>query len=230
MNSKISKYHFNTGSLLEGLSKEHFRLLKSSMLRMEKKKGEIIFKKGTASKGVYIVRKGKIKIYQVNQDGKSQILYIYKKGEFFGYKPLLCNETHPITAAVLEDAVITFIPKVPFFSVLKISPQLSNRLLFNLSHEFSVWVNTATAFAQQTVKERFALTLLILNEKFKKEGSKNPVELNLSREDLASYVGTAIETLVRILREFKEKKILEVKGRKIKIINTDALIEMTELY
>ncbi|MGZ4049280.1 MAG: helix-turn-helix domain-containing protein, partial [Bacteroidia bacterium] len=49
-------------------------------------------------------------------------------------------------------------------------------------------------------------------------------------EDLASYVGTAIETLVRILKEFKEKKILEVKGRKIKIINPDALLEMTELY
>ncbi|MGZ4156254.1 MAG: Crp/Fnr family transcriptional regulator, partial [Bacteroidia bacterium] len=195
-----------------------------------KKKGEIIFKKGTPSKGVYILRKGKVKIYQVNQDGKSQILYIYKKGEFFGYKPLLCNETHPITASVVEDAVISFIPKIPFFNVLKISPQLSNRLLFNLSHEFSVWVNTATAFAQQTVKERFALTLLILNEKYKKEGSDKPVELNLSREDLASYVGTAIETLVRILKELKEKKILEVKGRKIKIINPDALLEMTELY
>jgi CRP-like cAMP-binding protein len=171
-----------------------------------------------------------VKIYQVNQDGKSQILYIYKKGEFFGYKPLLCKETHPITAEVLEDAVISFIPKQTFFEVLKVSTKLSNKLLFNLSHEFAVWVNTTTAFAQQSVKERFALTLLILNEKFKKENSQGPVELNLSREDLASYVGTAVETLVRILREFKLKNILEVKGRKIKIMNPKALIEMTELY
>ena len=230
MNLNISKYHFSTGTLFEGLSKEHSRLLRSGIQRIEKKKGEIIFKKGTSSKGIYILRKGKIKIYQVNQDGKSQILYIYKKGEFFGYKPLLCNETHPVTAAVLEDAIISFIPKNSFLGVLKISPQLSNQLLFNLSHEFTVWVNTATAFAQQTVKERFALTLLILNEKFKTGGSNKPVELNLSREDLASYVGTAIETLVRILREFKDKKILEVKGRKIKIINPEALVEMTELY
>lgn len=230
MNFNISKFHFTTGSLFEGLSKDHFHLLKSNMKRMEKKKGDVLFKKGTPSNGVYILRKGKVKIYQVNQYGKTQILYIYKKGEFFGYKPLLCNEAHPITAEVLEDAVISFIPKTVFLKVLKVSQQLSNKLLFNLSHEFSVWVNTTTVFAQQSVKERFALTLLILNEKFKNEKSTEPVELNLSREDIANYVGTAIETLVRIIKEFKEKKILEVKGRKIKIVDPAKLIEMTEFY
>jgi CRP-like cAMP-binding protein len=228
MDFNISKYHFTTGSLFDDLLPEHARLLKSSIKRSEKKKGEIIFKKGMPSNGIYILRKGKVKIYQVNQYGKSQILYIYKKGEFFGYKPLLCNELHPVTAEVLEDAVISFIPKSSFLKTLKSSQQLSNKLLFNLSHEFSVWVNTTTVFAQQSVKERFALTLLILNEKFRvKDG---PVELNLSREDIASYVGTAVETLVRIIREFKEKKILEVKGRKIKIMRPDKLIEMTKLY
>jgi CRP-like cAMP-binding protein len=230
MNFNISRYHFNTESILDGLAEEHLKKLGSQMQRIERKKGEIIFKKGEESKGVYILKKGKIKIYQINQDGRPQILYIYKKDESFGYKPLLCRETHPITAEALEDSVISFIPKGPFFEVLKVSPQLSNRLLFNLSHEFTVWVNTTTAFAQQTVKERFALTLLILNEKYKKKGSKKPTELNLSREDLACYVGTAVETLIRILREFKDKKILEVKGRKIKIIDAKALMSLTEFY
>ena len=226
MDLNISKYYFSTGSFFEGLSKEHFRQLKSKMQRVEKKKGELIFKKGTLSKGVYILRKGKIKIYQVNQDGKSQILYIYKKGDFFGYKPLLCNETHPVTAAVLEDAVISFIPKHPFLEVLNVSSQLSNKLLFNLSHEFTVWVNATTAFAQQTVKERFALILLILNEKYKTEGDKNPVELNLSREDLASMVGTATESVIRTLSDFKEEKLIEIRDKQVVILNPDKLARM----
>jgi CRP-like cAMP-binding protein len=230
MNFNISKYYFTTDNLFEGLLKDHLSMLKNSVKRLEKKKGKIIFKKGSYSNGVYVLRKGKVKIYRTNPDGKTQILYIYKKGEFFGYKPLLCNETHPVTAEVLEDAVISFIPKLRFLQVLKVSSQLSNKLLFNLSQEFSVWVNTTTLFAQQSVKERFALTLLILNEKFKSKNGSEPVELNLSREDIASYVGTAIETLVRIIKEFKEKSILEVKGRKIKIVNVKALIEMTEYY
>jgi CRP-like cAMP-binding protein len=230
MNFNISKYHFNTESLLDDLAPAHLNIITASMQTIRKKKGEIIFRKGETSKGVYILKKGMVKIYQTNQDSRPQILYIYKKGESFGYKPLLCQETHPVTAEALEDIVISFIPRVPFFEVLKVSPQLSNRLLFNLSHEFTVWVNTTTAFAQQTVKERFALTLLILNEKYKKKGAKKPVELNLSREDLSCYVGTAVETLIRILKEFKTKKILEVKARKIKIIDPEALMSLTEFY
>lgn len=230
MNFNISNYYFTTDNLFDGLLKDHLDLLKSGMERMEKAKGDIIFKKETFSKGIYILRKGKIKIYRMNQDRKQQILYMYKKGEFFGYKPLLCKERHPVTAEVLEDAVISFIPKNLFLQVLNVSPQLSNKLLYNQSREFSVWVNTTTLFAQQSVKERFALTLLILNEKFRAKNDSTPVELNLSREDLASYVGTAVETLVRIIKEFKEKKILEVKGRKIRIVNVKALTEITELY
>jgi CRP-like cAMP-binding protein len=230
MGFTISKFHFNSVDLFDGLPEEQLQFLRSNTKRIETKKGELIFKRGASSKGIYFVVKGKVKVYQVNQDGKSQIVYIYRKGEFFGYRPLLCNGTHPVTAEAMEDSVISFIPKTKFLQVLNISPELANKLLFNLSHEFAVWINTTAAFAQQTVKERFALTLLILNETFKKEGITKPIELNLSREDLASYVGTAVETLVRILKELKEKKILEVKGRKIKIMKPEALISMIEIY
>ena len=205
-------------------------MLKASSKKLEKKKGEIIFKKGTNPSGVFIILKGKVKIHQANQNGKSQILYIYRKGEFFGYKPLLCNETHPVTAEALEDVSMLFIPKATFLKVVKASQALSTKLLFHLSYEFSVWVNTATVFAQQSVRQRFALTLLILNEKYRNGDQVKTVELNLTREDLASYVGTAVETLVRIMRELKDKKIIAVKGRKIKILDLEALSEMTELY
>jgi len=231
MNSKfnLARFHFTTGPLLEGLKKEHFRELKENMQRKTEKKGKIIYKLNTYSKGVYVLRKGKVKIYQINKNGKQQIVYIYKRGEFFGYRPLLCNEPHSVTAEALDDVVMSFIPATAFLTVLSQSRELSAKLLFHLSHEFSVWVNLSTVFAQQPVKARVGLVLLLLKEKFRKSPHDNP-DINLRREDIANYVGTVVETLVRILKELKEKNLIEVKGRKIKVIDDALLLKQMDLH
>lgn len=228
---KIEQYHFKTDSILDGLPAKDLRLLKQDMQRMEIKKGEILFTAGSFSKGVYILRKGKVKIYKTNKDGKEQIVYFYRKGEVMGYRPLLCQETHPVSATALEDCIISFIPKKYFLHVIDQSSVFAKRLLTNLAHEFSVWINKLTIFAQQPVKERLVLSLLILNEKYKKEGKEHlPVILNLSREDLANYVGTTIETLVRMLRQLKDEKIILTNGRKIVILKPEELEKMESLY
>jgi CRP-like cAMP-binding protein len=227
----ITKYHFSTGSILEGLPKEEFRQIRESMQRLEIKKERIVFAEGSFSKGVYVLRKGKIKIYQVNKDGKEQIAYIYGRGEIMGYRPLLCNERHPVSAATLEDCVLSFIPQKIFLNVLYASPELSRHLLVNLSHEFSVWINKITVFAQQPVSARVALSLLILNEKYRKHGNEmRNVTINLSRENLANFAGTTIESLVRMLRSMKDDKIIETKGRMITILKPAALEEIAEAY
>lgn len=200
------------------------------MERLELPKGKLIYKEGNFSKGAYILRKGKIKIYQTNKEGKEQLVYIYRKGEIMGYRPLLCEEPHPVSASALEDCVISFIPKKHFLHALSESPILNRRLLTNLSHEFTVWVNKISIFAQQPVKERVAISLLILNEKYRNTEKGGPVTINLSREDIANYVGTTIETLVRILRYFKDEKIIETKGRKIVILNPKQLEKIADFY
>jgi CRP-like cAMP-binding protein len=228
---KMEKYHFKTDSVLEGLPAKEFRLLKEDMQRMEIKKGKIIYKEGSYSKGAYILRKGKVKIYRTNGEGKEQIAYIYRKGEIMGYRPLLCDEVHPVSAAALEDCVISFIPKRFFLHALDESPVLARRLLTNLSHEFTVWVNKLSVFAQQPVKERVALSLLIINEKYKKgEKSSLPVVINLSRDDIANYVGTTTETLVRVLRYLKDEKIISSSGRRITVLKPKELEKMLSFY
>lgn len=228
---KIEQYHFKTDSILDGLPAKELRLLKQDMQRVEIKKGEILFTAGSFSKGAYILRKGKVKIYKTNKDGKEQIVYIYRKGEVMGYRPLLCQETHPVSATALEDCIVSFIPKKYFLHVIDQSSVFSKRLLTNLAHEFSVWINRLTIFAQQPVKERLVLSLLILNEKYKKEGKEHlPVVINLSREDLANYVGTTIETLVRMLRHLKDEHIISTSGRKIIILKPEELEKMENLY
>lgn len=231
MTFKIEKYHFKTDSIFEGLPTREFRLLKQEMQRMEIKKGKVIYREESYSKGACILRKGKVKIYQTNKDGKEQIAYIYRKGEILGYRPILCNEPHPVSAAALEDCVISFIPKKYFLYALEASPVLAMRLLTNLTHEFTVWINKLTLFAQQPVRERVALSLLIINEKYKKEGKEHlPVVINLSREDIANYVGTTIETLVRILRYLKDEKIIATRGRRIVILKLKELEKIADIY
>jgi CRP-like cAMP-binding protein len=227
---QIEKYHFITGSILEGLPSRDFRLLKEGMKRVEKSKGELIYKEGSHPKGVYILRKGKIKIFQTSAEGREQIVYIYKKGEIIGYRPIIAKGVHPVSAVALEDCVLSFIPKKYFLDVLERSLALSTRLLSNLSHEFTVWTNKISLFTQQPVRERVAISLLILNEKYRKDQTAKPSTITLSRRDLANYVGTVKETLVRVLQDFKKRKIVRTEGQKIIILNPKELEAIADLY
>ncbi|MEW6468664.1 MAG: Crp/Fnr family transcriptional regulator [Bacteroidota bacterium] len=228
---EIEKYRFKTESILDGLPSGEFRLLKDQMTRVEVKKGKVIYKEGFYSKGVYILRKGKVKISQLSKDGDEQIAYIYKKGEIMGYRPLLCNTVHPVTATALDECVLSFIPQQYFLRVLDHSLVLSRRLLTNLAYEFSVWINTMSVLAQQPVKERVALVLLILNEKYKRKGKEHlPAAISLSRQDMASYARTTIETLARMLRYFKDEKIIRTEGWKIIILKPKELEKIAEFY
>lgn len=148
-------------------------------------------------------------------DGNEQIVYIYEPGDIFGYRPMLCNEKHPVSAKAIEDSDVLFISRVRFQELLERCAELPKLLLRNLSSEFSVWINFITTFAQYSVKERLALCLLILREKYKKTKVSSQVEIGLSRKDLASFSGTSIETLARMLTKWKAEKIIVTKGRKI---------------
>jgi len=229
MKFQIEKYHFKTESIFDSLSKKDNKLLKEHIQIKEEKKGKTIFREGTYSKGIYILKKGTVKIYQINNEGKEQIVYIYSKDEMMGYRPLLCKEKHPVSASTLEECAFYFIPALPFIKVLDRSPVLAKKLLENLSYEFSVWTNKISIFAQQPVLGRVAMTLLILNEKYKKEKQQGPVVINLSREDIANYVGTTIESLVRMLRYLKNEKIILSQGRNITILDIKGLEKIANL-
>jgi CRP-like cAMP-binding protein len=230
MSFSIHKYHFNSELILEDLPADEAAFLKENMQRLDIKKGKILFREGTFSKGLYLLRKGKVKLFQTNHSGKASIAYIFKKGELFGYRPLLCDEPHPTSGATLEDCTIYFITKKHFLQALDRSPALSRKLLVNLSHEFSVLINQVAVFAQQPVRQRVALALRILNEKYRREEKEFPVTVNLSRDDIANYAGTSVETLVRMLRQFKDEKIIRTEGRRIIILKPKELEKIAEQY
>ncbi len=218
MEFNIENFHLKSKSFFDFLSKDEFYSIQSKITRREFSKGELLFKEKSYSKGVYIIRKGKVKIFKTNSDGKQSIVYIYKKGDYFGYRPILAEEPHPVSAMAMDNVVVTFIPKDVFNSILINSNNLAKELLVVLSKEFSVWINKMTIFSQYGVKERVALSLIILDRVYKRENEKSKKSIiAINRDDFAGFVGTAKETLVRMLRTFKDQKIISTKGTKIMI-------------
>jgi CRP-like cAMP-binding protein len=223
----IDKWEFKTESILHDLPEEDFRLLTLNQSRQKYKKGAVIFREGAYPSGIFYIADGKVKKYKVDKDGKEQIIYVANKGELLGYHAILSEDRFPDSAAALEESLIVFIPKEDFLLTLKKSSILNARLLKTLSHEFTVLANSLTLFAQRSVRERLALQLIVLREKYKVNFHPGmPVEINMSRDDLASLSGTARENVVRVLSEFKKDGIVETKGRKIIVCDVKKLIEI----
>ncbi|MGE8527719.1 Crp/Fnr family transcriptional regulator [Chryseobacterium rhizosphaerae] len=222
----ISKFIFNNQYLFDELPDSDKELLQGVMQNRNYRKNDAIFTDGTIPSGIFYLKAGKVKKYKVDNEGREQIIYIYNSGEFFGYSAILSNECYGDTTQALENSIISFISKEDFLKLLDTSVVFSRLLLRSLSHEFSVMANLMTVLSQRTVRERVALSLLILHNKYKGSGTEDPVFITLSRADLANMAGTANETLARILHDFKKDQLILMEGRKIQVLNFKMLTQI----
>ncbi|MBS1600743.1 MAG: Crp/Fnr family transcriptional regulator [Bacteroidetes bacterium] len=223
----IDKWDFKSQSILAGLPEEDFELLVRHKTEQVYRKGEIIFREGSYPTGIFFIKSGMVKKYKLDHESREQIIYVANAGELIGYHAILAEDRYPDSASALEESIIGFISKEDFLMVLQQSEVLSRRLLKTLSHEFAVLANSIAVFAHKSVRERLALQLVVLREKYKKDFQPGmPVEINMSRDDLANLVGTARENVVRELTELKEQEIVETKGRKIIVRDVKTLIKI----
>ncbi|OQP48101.1 Crp/Fnr family transcriptional regulator [Niastella yeongjuensis] len=223
----IDNWNFQSESILTDLPPEDFALLTAHKTEQLYSKGEIIFREAAYPAGIFYIIEGKVKKYKVDKEGRVHIIYVANQGDIIGYHAILSEDRYPDSAAALEKSKIAFIPKEDFLITIQQSPVLNKRLLKTLSHEFAVLANSISVFAQKSVRERLALQLIVLREKYKVNFQPGmPVEINISRDDLANIVGTARERAVRILTEFKEAGILETKGRTIIVHDVNQLIKI----
>lgn len=174
--------------------------------------------------GMFCINQGKIKLSHSGQDGKEQIVRMAKEGDVLGYRALLSNERYNATAVALDDTEVCFIPKDAFFTVLKTNLNLSLEIIKMLALELRWAEQTITGLAQKPVRERMAEALLFLKETYGFEADEATINVTLSREDIANLVGTATETAIRLLSEFKHDKIVEFVGKKIKILDIKKLV------
>ncbi|MDF2449951.1 MAG: transcriptional regulator [Bacteroidota bacterium] len=193
-------------------------------IRIFKKKDEI-YKEGGYPKGIFFVNKGKVKIFQTNELGKELITELHKEGDFFGYLSLLQDEKYTSSATALEDSEILIIPKEDFFALLYKNSDVSKRFIEILSNNLRDKEKQLVKLAYNSVRKRVAEALVKLSDKYKK-ADEQKFSMNVSREDLANMVGTATETVIRTLSDFKEDKFIEISGGQITILNYDKLAKM----
>jgi CRP-like cAMP-binding protein/CheY-like chemotaxis protein len=189
------------------------------------KKKEDIYKAGAYPRGIYFISKGKVKTYQTNEMGKDYITELYKEGDFFGYLPLLREEVYNDSATALEDAEIYMLPKDDFFSLIYKHREVSRKFIEMLSDNIHNHEQQLLKLAYDSVRKRVASALVKLSDTYKK-GQSETFSMNVAREDLANIVGTATETVIRTLGDFKDEKYIEVTGSTITILNYDKLLSM----
>ena len=226
----IEKFTSRSDSIFRNIPPEIRLLLEKQMVDKTYRKGQNIFLEGSYPAGIFYLKEGLVKKYKTDHQGKEHILYLCSSEELLGFSALLCNEPYPDSAAAIETSKLGFLTKEFFLKTIYSSNELMFNLLSSLSHEFSVMANSVTVFARMTVRERLALILLLLTAKFKKSAVTGMAEIVLSREDMANMVGTATETLVRLLHDFKEEGIIEISAKKIIILKPKELITISKFY
>lgn len=184
------------------------------------KKGQPIFIEGSFPRGVFCLNQGKVKIFTRGDEGKEQIIHIAKEGEIIGFRAMFSGEPYKVAASTLEECNICFIGKEDFLNMIDTNPTLRNGIMKELSKELGDRAIFITNMAQKSVRERLAFALLILGDIYGDE------QINLTREDMANFVGTATETLIRLLKDFKDEGMIEIHTRKLEIIDNDKLMQL----
>ncbi len=189
------------------------------------KKHESIYKEGSFPKGIYFLNSGKVKIFKTHEMGKEFITDLYKEGDFFGYLALMDESKYSETAEALDECEVCFIPKEDFYSLLFQNSQVSRKFIKMLSDNLAEKEEQLVKLAYNSVRKRVADALVALYNRYKKDNNEN-FSINISREDLANLSGTATETTIRTLSDFKEEKLIEIKGGLISLINFEKLSQL----
>lgn len=187
------------------------------------KKKQMLYNQGQRPLALYFVTKGKIKSYQTSEEGKELIMSISKEGDFLGYIALLEGGMYKDTAEALEDSEVMIIPKTDFFNLLNTNAVVSRKFIQLLSSNLAEKEEHLLKLAYNSLRKRVADGLLHVNDKFKKNPTDKP-ELEISRENLAQVVGTATESLIRVLSDFKDEKLIESRNGKI-VVNDEVKLK-----
>lgn len=182
------------------------------------KKKQMIYTHGHRPMNLYFVNSGKIKTFKMNDDGKELITALYAKGDFFGYAPLLEETTYKDNAEALEDSELLLIPRNDFLQIMGQDMQVAKKFIRLLTHNLVEKEEQLINLAYNSLRKRVADGLLLVYDRYKKNPSDKP-RLEVSREDLAQVVGTATESLIRTLSDFKSEKLIEIKEGKISVLD-----------
>ncbi|GIZ09401.1 Crp/Fnr family transcriptional regulator [Flavobacterium sp. UMI-01] len=214
-------------SSLKALNKEELLQIANCKTSYTVKKGEPIFAEGESVNGIYCIKEGVCKLSKLSANGKDQIVKLIKPGELLGQRSMISDEPANLTAVALEDMQVCFIPKTEILAFFDKNNQFSMNVMKSICGDLKEADDQMVAMAQKNVKSRLAATLLNLETSFgkNKDGS---LHIQLTREELSGMIGTATESCIRLLSDFKKQGFIELEGKKIILKDHNSLKKMAE--
>lgn len=214
---------------LNSISPEELTGVTKNKSSLHIKRGEVIFSEGSSLKGVYCLRNGKCKLTKLAPNGKEQIVRFIKKGELVGHRSVISNSVAHLTVTALEEMDVCFIPKQEILDLFKTNTDFSMEITKSLADDLDEANTSIANMAQKNVRERLAESLLFFEKIF---GIDNEgfISVNLTREEIANAIGTATESTIRLLSEFKKEGHITLSGKKIKLEDKVKLKHLTEGY
>jgi CheY-like chemotaxis protein len=185
-------------------------------------KKQVLYSEGKHARFLYYLQSGKIKTFKMHEDGKEYITNLYGADDFLGYVALLEDRPYSDTAEILENAEVVAIPKDDFLQAIYNDMTIASKFIKLITNDVKEKENRLLRLAYDSLRKRVARALVDVQQKFTKTDS-DPVAIEISREDFAQYIGTATESVIRTLSDFKSEKLIEIKEGKIKILNRDKL-------
>ena len=193
------------------------------------KRGEILFNEGDHVNGVFCIKDGVCKVSKMSENGRDQVIKLVKKGDLLGERSLITGGPANLTARALNDMEICFIPKEEIVRDLKRNNNFTISMLKDLAESLRNADEVIVDMAQKTVKQRLAETLIHLDKKFVKD-DEGYIDVYLTREDIANIIGTATESAIRILSDFKKNGLIDFKGKRSSILDVRGLERIAQKY
>jgi CRP/FNR family transcriptional regulator, dissimilatory nitrate respiration regulator len=210
--------------LFQGLPRQQQEDLAMIVVEQIFKRGQTIFSEGDEGSGFNVVISGRVKIFKLSPEGKEQILHILGPGEPFGEAAVFAGENFPAHAAALAESRVFFFPRSAFIDLIKKNPSLALNMLAVLSRRLRKFAALVEDLSLKEVPGRLAAYLIFLSERKK---GKEEVELDISKNQLASLLGTIPETLSRILARMTREGFIKSSGqRSIRIMDRKGLEEL----
>ncbi len=229
--SETSCQHCNARmhSIFKDFKGDQLGALNDSKTCAHYKKGQYIFTENGFPLGIFCINHGKVKLATSGLDGKEQILRLCKDGDILGYRALMSHDRYQSSAIALEDCSICFIAKNTFFSLINNNQSLGFEIIKLLSHDLKQAQQSIVALSQKNVRERMAEALLFIKATYGLQEDGQTLNVVLSREEIADFVGTSTESAIRLLSEFNQDKIIQLEGKRIKLLDLDKLIKTANL-
>ncbi|HTN06993.1 response regulator [Agriterribacter sp.] len=184
-------------------------------------KKQFLYQEGKRARFLYYIVKGKVKGFRTHEDGKEYITDLFSEGDFIGYTPIIEDKNYEDSAIILEDADILQLPREDFQKMIYNDISVAAKFIHLITQNVKEKEERLLNLAYSSLRKRIAKALVDIHNKFNAGGPSKRIEI--SREDIAQYVGTATESLIRTLSDFKSEKLIEIKEGKIIVSHPDQL-------